>query len=120
MSVDAAVRHELWLSFVSMVRAYTSARNVSQPAKSLTVDDSRHGLVTVSRPGGLLVMQFDADTGSGSWTELEGSPIPETVVRTGPIRLELDGVIFHGEKRLDFDMAAIELLAEFDQKEKKQ
>ncbi len=111
------VRRELWLSFVSMVRAYAGARNASGAGPRLTVAVDQPDALSVYRPGAVLEIEFQPHSGQGRWREMAGEPAASTEVRSGPVRLELDGVSFDGEPRMEFDLAAIELLAAFDRPE---
>ncbi len=102
---ETMVRAELWLSFGSLVRAYAAAASVnSGPAPQV---DAAGETVRVTVGTYSLEMRCDPKTGAGNWILTSG----ESVLRRGPIQLLPEGRIALDGKTLDFDHAAIDLVA---------
>jgi len=96
---------ELWLSFGSLVRAYTAAASLDvDPAPQVEIKGET---ICLTAGSARLAMNCDSKTGAGSW-QLTSA---ETVVRQGQLQLLPEGRIELDGKTLDLDHAAIDLVA---------
>ena len=110
---DPMIEEELWVSFVSMLRAYAAAAEAhgGVPARVEMVE----GALTLVAGRAALRVECDVATGSGTRTLLRNGT---TLIQSNFQLLE-DGRITQGEKALDLDHAAIEWIAEMARAGKK-
>jgi hypothetical protein len=95
---------ELWVSFVSMLRAYAAAANLS--SNKIWVHSTENS-VTISAFAVQIEMRFNVNSPEGTWEKrVAGHP-----VFPGTFTIEPEGTIRINGAVKDFDHAAIDLIA---------
>jgi hypothetical protein len=110
---DARVYAELWISFVSLIRSYVAAHDLSRPVMEHTlVDEREDGHLMLCGESKLLVLQFEPAAGTGSWTlyedDRETGPRPERVLEQGSFKIGEDSQVELSDRRgkLELEVAA--------------
>jgi hypothetical protein len=109
VTLENRVYAELWISFVSLIRSYVAAHDLSKPADGhALVDESENGHLTLQSEGKILVLQFASGTGIGSWTLYEDDPGPERVLERGQFKIGEDSQVELSDRRgtLELEVAA--------------
>ena len=115
---DQRVFVELWISFASLVRSYVAAHDLGRIEGRALVDDSEDGRLTVREENRILVIEFDAQTGTGEWTMYEDEPGPERRLSGGEFRIGADSLVTFSDRRgsVEMEIAAEAFTAKvFDQ-----
>ncbi|HSY72346.1 MAG TPA: hypothetical protein VK798_08875 [Alloacidobacterium sp.] len=115
---DEQVFKELWISFASLVRSYAAAHDLGRITGHALVDDGNDGRLTVREEKKLLVIEFDANKGSGQWATYEDEPGPERQLSSGEFRFGLDSLVTFSDRRgaVELEIAAEAFTAKvFDQ-----
>jgi hypothetical protein len=109
----ARVYAELWISFVSLIRSYVAAHDLSRPAiEHALVDEDGDGHLALRGEGKILVLQFESAAGAGSWTlyedDRETVPRPERVLEQGKFKIGEDSQVELSDRRgkLELEVAA--------------
>ncbi|HTV13565.1 MAG TPA: hypothetical protein VME68_02545 [Acidobacteriaceae bacterium] len=110
---EPMIESELWVSFVSMLRAYAAAAEAhgGVPARV----EMAEGALTLVAGRAALRVECNVATGSGTRTLLRNG----TTLMQGSFQLLEDGRITQGEKAMDLDHAAIDMVAELTRAGKK-
>ena len=105
---DERVFKELWISFASLVRSYVAAHDLGRIAGRAFVDDGNNGRLTVREEKKILVIEFDAHTGTGQWTIYEDEPEPERQLSSGEFRFGVDSLATFSDRRgaVELEIAA--------------
>jgi hypothetical protein len=106
---DARVYAELWISFVSLIRSYVAAHDLSRPVlEHALVEEDEDGHLTLSGESKILVLQFESATGTGSWAVREDDPGPERVLEQGKFKIDEDSQVELSDRRgkLELEVAA--------------
>ena len=105
---DEQVFKELWISFASLVRSYVAAHDLGRIAGRTFVDDGSDGRLTIREEEKILVIEFDAHTGTGQWTIYEDEPGPERQVASGTFRFGMDSLVTFSDRRgaVELEIAA--------------
>jgi hypothetical protein len=103
---EPMIEAELWVSFVSMLRAYAAAAEAH--GGTATRMESAENAITLSAGRVALAVECDLGTGVGTRTLRRGA----TELAQGRFRLLADGRLEHGGQELDLDHAAIGWVAE--------
>lgn len=106
---DARVYAELWISFVSLIRSYVAAHDLSRPViEHALVDESENGHLTLRGEGKILELQFESATGAGDWTMYEDDPGVERVLEQGKFKIGEDSQVELSDRRgkLELEVAA--------------
>ena len=115
---DEQVFAELWISFVSVVRSYIAAHDLGRITGHAFVDAGEENRLTVREEKKLLVIEFDANKGSGQWATYEDEPGPERQLSSGEFRFGLDSLVTFSDRRgaVELEIAAEAFTAKvFDQ-----
>jgi hypothetical protein len=108
-STDARVYAELWISFASLIRSYVAGHDLSKPvSEHALVDEGENGGLTLRGEGKILALEYDAATGTGSWTMYEDDPGPERVLDHGEFKIGEDSLVALSDRRgkLELEVAA--------------
>jgi hypothetical protein len=103
------VHAELWISFVSLIRSYVAAHDLSRPVtEHATVNEDENGSLTLRGEGKILELAYDLATGVGSWTIYEDDPGPERVLGRGEFKIREDSEVELSDRRgkLEMEVAA--------------
>jgi hypothetical protein len=103
------VHAELWISFVSLIRSYVAAHDLSRPVtEHATVDEDENGSLTLRGEGKILALAYDLATGVGSWTIYEDDPGPERALGRGEFKIGEDSEVELSDRRgkLEMEVAA--------------
>jgi hypothetical protein len=105
---DEQVFKELWISFASLVRSYVAAHDLGRIAGRAFVDDGNDDRLTVREEKKMLVIEFDAHTGTGEWTINEDEPGPERQLSNGEFRFGVDSLVTFSDRRgaVELEIAA--------------
>jgi len=106
---DARVCAELWISFVSLIRSYVAAHDLSRPViEHALVDEGEDGYLTLRGESKILVLQFESATGAGNWTVYEDDPGAERVLEQGRFKIGEDSQVELSDRRgkLELEVAA--------------
>ena len=124
---EVEVRAELWLSFISVLRAYAVIAGFDEaPATTRNLDDSPDSVIwsAPSREGDRrcgLTVSYDAKSGEGKW-RLSADQEPFNLKKTGfdalrtsfrSFTLESDGTVSLDGSTIDMDHAAIQWMGWF-------
>ena len=115
---DQRVFVELWISFASLVRSYVAAHDLGRIEGRALVDDDEDGRLTVREENRILVIEFEAQTGTGEWTMYEDEPGPERRLSGGKFRIGADSLVTFSDRRgsVEMEIAAEAFTAKvFDQ-----
>ena len=106
------IEAELWVSFVSMLRAYAAAASLDAGDAGKVRVQSKGETVTISAFACQIEMRFATETGEGVWEKrLAGRP-----VYPGTFSIEPDGRMRIGGAVKDLDHATIDLIASVTQR----
>jgi hypothetical protein len=95
---------ELWVSFVSMLRAYAAAASLNGNKVEV---HSEKDTATIGAFAAQIELRFDSESGEGVWEKrVAGRP-----VFPGTFTMQPDGMIRINGAVKDFDHAAIDLIA---------
>lgn len=103
------VHHELWVSFVALIRSYVAGHDLAKPvSEHALVDDGEGGHLTLRGDGKMLDLEFDAMNGTGTWILYEDGPGPDRVLERGTFELDEASrvTLSDGSGKLDLDVAA--------------
>jgi hypothetical protein len=105
---DQRVFVELWVSFASLVRSYVAAHDLGRIEGRAFVDDGEDGRLTVREDKKILVIEFDAQTGTGEWTMDEDEVGPERRLKSGEFRIGADSMVTFSDRRgaVEMEIAA--------------
>ncbi len=109
---------ELWISFVSLVRSYVAAHDLGRIEGRAFVDDGEDGRLTVREEKNILVVEFDARSGTGQWALYDDEPGPERRLSGGEFRIGTDSLVTFSDRRgsVEMEIAAEAFTAKiFDQ-----
>jgi hypothetical protein len=109
---------ELWISFVSLVRSYVAAHDLGRVTGYALVDSGTDGRLTVREEKKILVVEFDAHSGTGTWTIYEDDPGPERQLSSGNFSIGADSMVTFSDRRgaVELEIAAEAFTAKiFDQ-----
>ena len=109
---------ELWVSFASLVRSYIAAHDLGRIEGRTFVDNGNEGRLTIREENKILVIEFDAHTGTGQWTIYEDEPGPERQLQNGEFRFGVDSLVTFSDRRgaVELEIAAEAFTAKiFDQ-----
>lgn len=115
---DQRVWAELWVSFASLVRSYVAAHDLGRIEGRAFVDEGEDGRLTVRENEKILVIEFDAQTGTGQWGMYEDEPGPERRLSGGEFRIGADSLVKFSDRRgaVEMEIAAEAFTAKvFDQ-----
>jgi hypothetical protein len=105
---DEQVFAELWISFVSVVRSYIAAHDLGRITGHAFVDAGEESRLTVREEKKILVIEFDAHTGTGQWTIYEDEPGAERQLSSGEFRFAIDSTVTFSDRRgaVELEIAA--------------
>jgi hypothetical protein len=105
---DQRVFVELWISFVSLVRSYVAAHDLGRVEGHAFVDDGEDSRLTIREEKKVLVIEFDALTGTGQWAIYEDEPGPERRLKAGEFRIGVDSMVTFSDRRgaVEMEIAA--------------
>ena len=105
---DQRVFVELWISFVSLVRSYVAAHDLGRVEGHAFVDDGEDSRLTIREEKKVLVIEFDALTGTGEWAIYEDEPGPERRLKAGEFRIGVDSMVTFSDRRgaVEMEIAA--------------
>ena len=105
---DQRVFVELWISFVSLVRSYVAAHDLGRVEGHAFVDDGEDSRLTIREEKRVLVIEFDALTGTGQWAIYEDEPGPERRLKAGEFRIGADSLVTFSDRRgaVEMEIAA--------------
>ncbi len=106
---DPRVFAELWISFVSLVRSYVAAHDLGRIEGRAFVDDGKDSRLTIREEKKILVIEFDAHSGTGQWTIYEDEVGPERQLGGGEFRIGFDSLVTFSDRR---DAVEMEIGAE--------
>jgi hypothetical protein len=106
---DQRVFIELWISFVSLVRSYVAAHDLGRIEGRAFVDDGEERRLTVREEKKILVIEFDAQTGTGEWAMYDDEVGPERRLKGGEFRIGADSMVTFSDRR---DAVEMEIAAE--------
>jgi hypothetical protein len=109
---------ELWVSFASLVRSYIAAHDLGRIEGRAFVDDGNEGRLTIREEKKILVIEFDAHTGTGQWTIYEDDLGPERQLTDGKFQFGVDSLVTFSDRRgaVELEIAAEAFTAKiFDQ-----
>ncbi len=99
---------ELWISFASLVRSYVAAHDLGRVEGHAFVDAGEDGRLTVREEKKILVVEFDAQTGTGEWAIYEDEPGPDRRLSGGEFRIGTDSLVTFSDRRgaVEMEIAA--------------
>ena len=100
---------ELWTSFVALIRSYVAANDLAKPVSNhALVDEGQHGRLTLRGEQKTLGLEFEVETGAGSWVVYEDEPGPERVLERGRFEMGADSRIVLSDRpeSVEMDVAA--------------
>jgi hypothetical protein len=99
---------ELWISFASLVRSYVAAHDLGRVEGHAFVDAGEDGRLTVREEKKILVVEFDAQTGTGEWAIYEDEPGPDRRLGGGEFRIGTDSLVTFSDRRgaVEMEIAA--------------
>jgi hypothetical protein len=105
---DERVFVELWVSFASLVRSYVAAHDLGRIEGRALVDDGDGGRLTIREEKKILVIEFDAQTGTGQWTMYDDEVGPERLLKSGEFRIGADSLVTFSDRRgaVEMEIAA--------------
>ena len=105
---DQRVFIELWISFVSLVRSYVAAHDLGRIEGRAFVDDGEERRLTVREEKKILVIEFDAQTGTGEWAMYDDEVGPERRLKGGEFRIGADSLVTFSDRRgaVEMEIAA--------------
>ncbi len=106
--IDTRIFQELWISFTSLVRSYVAAHDIGRVVGRTLVDEGEEDRLTVRGERKILVIQYAADTGKGSWAIYEDEAGPERMLSEGTYRIDTESMVEFSDRkgRLDLEIAA--------------
>lgn len=105
---DQRVFIELWISFVSLVRSYVAAHDLGRIEGRAFVDDGEESRLTVREEKKILVIEFDAQIGTGEWAMYDDEVGPERRLKGGEFRIGADSLVTFSDRRgaVEMEIAA--------------
>ena len=105
---DQRVFIELWISFVSLVRSYVAAHDLGRIDGRAFVDDGEESRLTVREEKKILVIEFDAQIGTGEWAMYDDEVGPERRLKGGEFRIGADSLVTFSDRRgaVEMEIAA--------------
>ena len=105
---DQRVFAELWISFASLVRSYVAAHDLGRIEGRAFADDGEEGRLTIREEKKILVIEFDAQTGTGEWSMYEDDVGPERRLKGGEFRIGADSLVTFSDRRgaVEMEIAA--------------
>ena len=98
---------ELWTSFVALIRSYVAAHDLAKPVSDhAVVDEDETGHLTLRGEDKTLGLEFEAATGSGSWTIFEDDP--DRVLARGGFEIDENSQVALSDRagKLEMEVAA--------------
>jgi hypothetical protein len=86
------------------VRSYVAAHDLGRIEGRAFVDDGEDGRLTVREENKILVIEFDAQTGTGEWTMYEDDVAAERRLRGGEFRIAVDSLVTFSDRRGSVEM----------------
>jgi hypothetical protein len=108
-TINARVFAELWTSFVALIRSYVAGHDLAKPvSEHALVDEGEGGRLTLRGDGKVLGLEFEEESGSGSWTLYEDDPGPERVLERGTFAIGEDSRVALSDRlgKLELEVAA--------------
>jgi hypothetical protein len=90
------------------VRSYVAAHDLGRVEGRAFVDDGEDGRLTVREEKKILVIEFDAHTGTGQWTMYEDEVGPARRLKGGEFRIGADSMVTFSDRRgaVEMEIAA--------------
>jgi hypothetical protein len=90
---EEAVRRELWISFVSLIRSYVAAAQIGADlAEVLVAQSSEHELELVSKAR-TVRLTLDEGSAAGYWVMHLGAAVDDTLLAEGAFRIGMDSLV---------------------------
>jgi len=109
------IETELWVSFVSLLRAYAAAAGVNNENVWVHANERKNS-VTISAFAVQIEMRFDPTSGGGTWEKRVA--MQGVSASSGTFAIQRAGTILINGAVKDLDHAAIELIASVKEREK--
>lgn len=103
---------ELWISFIALIRSYVAAHDLAMPvAMHAQVEETEPGRLTLMAGQKALALEFDADSGSGTWAVYEEEPgegEPGRVLERGCFEMDENSRVALSDRagKLELEVAA--------------
>jgi hypothetical protein len=108
-TMNARVYAELWISLVALIRSYVAGHDLAKAvSEHALVDAGDDGHLTLRGEGRTLEMEFEAASGTGTWTVYEDDPGPDRTLERGKFEMDEQSRVALSDRmgKLELEVAA--------------